>query len=104
MMTGLVSSLSEGMERISDVVTGGAALSKFQAMMEAQGVAAEAARSLCSPHTDYYRVLRRSDHQTELEAPEDGKKKTRDGLNSDLLQSATSPAGVTKSRCIFLFN
>lgn len=74
MMTRLVSSLSEGRKRILDAVMGGAALSKFQAMMEAQGVAAEAAQSLCSPHTDYHRVLRRSEHQFELKAPLDGKK------------------------------
>ncbi|KAK5896257.1 hypothetical protein CgunFtcFv8_009877 [Champsocephalus gunnari] len=43
-MTGSVSDLSEGRRKISDAVIGGAALSKFQAMMEAQGVANETAR------------------------------------------------------------
>ncbi|KAI4788718.1 hypothetical protein KUCAC02_035682 [Chaenocephalus aceratus] len=38
-MTGSVSDLSEGRRKISDAVIGGAALSKFQAMMEAQGSA-----------------------------------------------------------------
>ncbi|KAF3859709.1 hypothetical protein F7725_022108 [Dissostichus mawsoni] len=55
-MTGSVSDLSEGRRKISDAVIGGAALSKFQAMMEAQGVANETARSLCSAHSDYYSV------------------------------------------------
>lgn len=72
MMTGSVSDLSEGRKRISDAVIGGAALSKFQAMMEAQGVANETARSLCSAHTDYYSILRKSDHQIELETPAEG--------------------------------
>ncbi|XP_075967908.1 thymidine phosphorylase [Anarhichas minor] len=71
-MTGSVSDLSEGRRRISDAVIGGAALSKFQAMMEAQGVANETARSLCSAHTDYYSVLRKSEHQMELKTPADG--------------------------------
>ncbi|XP_034382375.1 thymidine phosphorylase [Cyclopterus lumpus] len=71
-MTGLASDLSEGRRQISDAVIGGAALSKFQAMMQAQGVANETARSLCSAHTDYYGVLRRSEHQMELKTPADG--------------------------------
>ncbi|KAK9525975.1 hypothetical protein VZT92_016639 [Zoarces viviparus] len=71
-MTGSVSDLSEGRRRISGAVIGGAALSKFQAMMEAQGVANETARSLCSAHTDYYSVLRKSEHQMELKTPADG--------------------------------
>ncbi|KAM6896247.1 thymidine phosphorylase isoform 2-T2 [Lycodopsis pacificus] len=71
-MTGSVSDLSEGRRRISEAVIGGAALSKFQAMMEAQGVANETARSLCSAHTDYHSVLRKSEHQMELKTPADG--------------------------------
>lgn len=66
MMTGLVSDLSEGKARISEAVIGGAALSKFQAMMEAQGVAKETAQLLCSKHTDYSRILRKSEHCIEL--------------------------------------
>ncbi|XP_026219595.1 thymidine phosphorylase [Anabas testudineus] len=79
-ITGSVFDLSEGRKRISDAVTGGAALAKFQDMMEAQGVSAQAARSLCSPHTDYYSVLRRAEHQTELEAPGHGPVLDLDGL------------------------
>ncbi|KAM7367386.1 hypothetical protein PAMP_015291 [Pampus punctatissimus] len=74
MLTGLVSGLSEGSRRISEAVIGGAALSKFQAMMEAQGVAKEAIQSLCSTHSDYFSVLKKSEHQTELKTPKDGKK------------------------------
>ncbi|XP_038563822.1 thymidine phosphorylase [Micropterus salmoides] len=80
MMTGLVSNLSEGRRQISDAVIGGAALSKFQNMMEAQGVANEKARSLCSAHTDYYTVLRKSERQMELKTPADGVVVDVDGL------------------------
>lgn len=71
MMTELVSDQSEGKKKISDAVIGGAALSKFQAMMAAQGVANETARTLCSAHTDYS-ALRRSEHQMELETSAEG--------------------------------
>ncbi|KAM7378561.1 hypothetical protein PAMA_013453 [Pampus argenteus] len=80
MLTGLVSSLSEGSRRISEAVIGGAALSKFQAMMEAQGVAKDAIQSLCSAHSDYFSILRKSEHHIELKTPEDGKKKLLDNL------------------------
>lgn len=73
-MTGCVSDLSEGRKQVSDAVIGGAALSKFQAMMEAQGVAEDTARVLCSTHSNYHSVLRKSDHETELETPGEGKK------------------------------
>nr|XP_046235559.1 thymidine phosphorylase [Scatophagus argus] len=80
LMTGLVSDLSEGRRQISDAVIGGAALSKFQAMMEAQGVASETARSLCSAHTDYYSILRKAKHQIQLETPAEGVVLDVDGL------------------------
>uniref|UniRef100_UPI0037E82941 thymidine phosphorylase-like n=1 Tax=Semicossyphus pulcher TaxID=241346 RepID=UPI0037E82941 len=80
LMTGAVSDLSEGRKKISDVVIGGAALSKFQAMMEKQGVAKETARALCSAHTDYYSILRKSKHQMELKTPADGVVVDVDGL------------------------
>lgn len=72
-MTGLVSDLSEGRKQISEAVVGGAALSKFQAMMEAQGVNSDTAQLLCSTNADYYSVLRKAKHQLELKAPADGK-------------------------------
>nr|XP_020480533.1 thymidine phosphorylase [Monopterus albus] len=71
-MTGLVSDLPTGRQKLSEAVSTGAALSKFQAMMEAQGVATETARALCSTPTDYYSILRKAAHQTELETPEEG--------------------------------
>lgn len=71
-MTGAVPDLSEGSRRISEAVIGGAALSRFQAMMEAQGVAREVAAELCSAHTDYFKVLRKSEHQLELQSEADG--------------------------------
>ncbi|XP_076579008.1 thymidine phosphorylase isoform X1 [Chaetodon auriga] len=80
MMTGMVSDQSEGRRKISDAVIGGAALSKFQAMMEAQGVANETARSLCSAHTDYYSILRKSQHQMDLKTPAEGVVVDIDGL------------------------
>lgn len=73
MMTGLVSSQSEGRKRISDTVIGGVALSKFRAMMEAQGVSKETARALCSTRTDYYSILRKSECQMELVTQAEGK-------------------------------
>lgn len=79
-MTGLVSDLSEGSKRISEAVIGGTALSKFQAMMEAQGVAKQTAQTLCSASTDYFSVLRKSEQQTELKTPEDGVVVDVDGL------------------------
>ncbi|XP_034719024.1 thymidine phosphorylase isoform X2 [Etheostoma cragini] len=79
-MTGSVSDLSEGRRRISDSVIGGAALSKFQAMMEAQGVSREAAGTLCSAHADYHSVLRRAEHRRHLETPADGDVVDVDGM------------------------
>ncbi|XP_054480788.1 thymidine phosphorylase isoform X2 [Anoplopoma fimbria] len=79
-MTRLVPDLSEGRKKISDAVIGGAALSKFQAMMEAQGVANETAGLLCSAHTDYFSVLRKSEHQMELKTCSDGVVVDVDGL------------------------
>lgn len=80
LITGKAADLSEGRKQISEAVIGGAALSKFQAMMEAQGVAKETARALCSAHTDYFQILRKSKHQMDLETPADGKIKTRKQL------------------------
>ncbi|XP_029018781.1 thymidine phosphorylase [Betta splendens] len=80
LMTGLVPELSEGRRRVSEAVTSGAALTRFRAMMEAQGVAAETAQTLCSPHADYHRVLRKSIYQTELKTPGDGLVLDVDGL------------------------
>ncbi|KAK0135944.1 Thymidine phosphorylase [Merluccius polli] len=71
-MTGRVSSLSEGSAKIYESLIGGEALAKFQAMMEAQGVTNEDARLLCSAHADYYSVLRKAQHQTELQTDTDG--------------------------------
>ncbi|CAI5636517.1 thymidine phosphorylase isoform X1 [Oreochromis niloticus] len=79
-MTGLVSDLSEGRKQISEAVVGGAALSKFQAMMEAQGVNSDTAQRLCTTNTDYYSVLRKAKHQLELKAPADGIVLEIDGL------------------------
>ncbi|XP_030210587.1 thymidine phosphorylase isoform X2 [Gadus morhua] len=79
-MTGKVSSLSEGGRLITESVTGGAALAKFQAMMVAQGVSNENAQSLCSAQADYHRILRRADHQTELRTHTQGVVMEIDGL------------------------
>ncbi|XDV24571.1 hypothetical protein PO909_028704 [Leuciscus waleckii] len=50
----------------------GEALKKFQAMLEAQGVSADVASSLCSDETDYFLHMKRAAHQTELPVPDDG--------------------------------
>lgn len=73
MMSGQAADQSDGRRRIEEAVANGAALSRFQAMMEAQGVAKEVAAGLCSTHSDYYRVLRKAEHQLELSSPADGK-------------------------------
>ncbi|XP_072309990.1 thymidine phosphorylase [Eucyclogobius newberryi] len=80
MMTGVASNLSEGKTRISEAVTGGEALSKFQAMMEAQGVTKETAQLLCSENADYYQVLRKSKTCIELKTQERGVVEDIDGL------------------------
>ncbi|XP_033845879.1 thymidine phosphorylase [Periophthalmus magnuspinnatus] len=79
LMTGEVSKLSEGKTKISNAVTSGAALSKFQAMLEAQGVAKEMAQHLCS-NTDYYQVLRKSKYYTELKIQKNGVVVDIDGM------------------------
>lgn len=80
MMTGSVSDLPKGKAMISQAVTGGQALSKFQAMMEAQGVAKETAQLLCTENTDYYRVLRKSNHCIELKTQKNGVVEDVDGM------------------------
>lgn len=79
-MTNLAPGLSEGRKQISDAVIGGAALAKFEAMMTAQGVTNETARTLCSAHTDYFSILRKSENQLELEISSDGVVLGVDGL------------------------
>ncbi|XP_024913829.1 thymidine phosphorylase isoform X2 [Cynoglossus semilaevis] len=80
LMTSKASDLSEGRKQVLDVVKSGAALLRFQAMMEAQGVAKKTAETLCSAHTDYFSVLRKSEHQTELRTLADGAVTGLDGL------------------------
>ncbi|KAM6954308.1 LOW QUALITY PROTEIN: thymidine phosphorylase [Aplochiton taeniatus] len=79
-MCGKVSTLSEGHKAISEAVISGAALSKFQAMMVAQGVANHIAGSLCSTQTDYYSILGRAHSQTELESEAQGTVVDIDGM------------------------
>ncbi|TMS02678.1 Thymidine phosphorylase [Larimichthys crocea] len=80
LMTGLASDQSEGRKKILDAVIGGAALSKFQSMMEAQGVTNETAQSLCSAHTDYFNILRPAEHRVELKTVAGGSVLDVDGL------------------------
>ncbi|XP_077401493.1 thymidine phosphorylase isoform X2 [Vanacampus margaritifer] len=70
-MTGLAADQSEGRRKISQAVIGGGALLKFQAMMEAQGVAKETARALCCAHADYFKILRKAKNQLDLTASRD---------------------------------
>uniref|UniRef100_H3AY36 Thymidine phosphorylase n=1 Tax=Latimeria chalumnae TaxID=7897 RepID=H3AY36_LATCH len=66
--------LQSGMEQIGRVLDNGTALLKFQAMLEAQGVQAGIARSLCQGNgdVDYFRVMGRAQHQEELRAEKEG--------------------------------
>ncbi|XP_061662581.1 thymidine phosphorylase isoform X2 [Syngnathoides biaculeatus] len=79
-MTGLAADRSEGAEKISRAVTGGAALLKFRAMMEAQGVAPETARALCAADADYFKILGKARHRLDLTADRDGVLLDVDGL------------------------
>lgn len=86
MMSGQAADQSDGRRRIREAVMDGTALSRFQAMMEAQGVAKEVAAALCSTHSDYYRVLRRAEHQLELSSPADSKNNTVKNYNESCFQ------------------
>ncbi|XP_036374316.1 thymidine phosphorylase [Megalops cyprinoides] len=71
-MSGKASTLESGKQEIGKTLESGAALRKFQAMLQAQGVSSENARSLCSMDSDYTQVLRRACCQAELEVQEEG--------------------------------
>jgi len=64
--------VESGTKEIALKLKNGEALEKFQAMLEAQGVSAEVARSLCSYETDYFQHMSRAAHQTELKVLDDG--------------------------------
>ncbi|XP_048011168.1 thymidine phosphorylase [Megalobrama amblycephala] len=72
--------LESGKKEIAQKLKNGEALQKFQAMLEAQGVSADVARSLCSDETDYFQHMRRAAHQTELKVQDDGAVLDIDGL------------------------
>ncbi|XP_068611475.1 thymidine phosphorylase [Brachionichthys hirsutus] len=104
LINGSVSDLSEGRKQISNAVIGGTALSKFQAMMEAQGVANNVAGTLCSAHTDYYSVLGKCKYQVELATPADGVVLDVDGLTlAEVLQKlgvGRSKVGQPVNHCV----
>lgn len=79
-MSGRSATLEAGQKAISEVLMNGMALQKFQAMLEAQGVATHISRSLCSEKAEYFKHLRRAQYQTELEAPDDGTVLGIDGM------------------------
>uniref|UniRef100_A0A8B9L4L8 Thymidine phosphorylase n=1 Tax=Astyanax mexicanus TaxID=7994 RepID=A0A8B9L4L8_ASTMX len=70
----------KGQMMIAEVLKNGAALHKFQAMLEAQGVSTDIARSLCSETTDYSKHLRPAEYQTQLQASSDGTVLDIDGM------------------------
>lgn len=72
-MSGRSATLEAGQKAISEVLMNGKALQKFQAMLEAQGVAAHISHTLCSEKAEYFKHLRRGQYQTELQALDDGK-------------------------------
>ncbi|XP_072530031.1 thymidine phosphorylase [Salminus brasiliensis] len=69
-----------GQMMIAEVLTNGAALRKFQAMLEAQGVSTHIAHSLCSETTDYSKHLRPAEYQTQLQVLDDGTVLDIDGM------------------------
>ncbi|XP_067110992.1 thymidine phosphorylase isoform X2 [Osmerus mordax] len=79
-MSSRSASLEEGKRAVARTLQDGSALAKFQAMMQAQGVANHVACSLCSAHTDYYSVLRRAQNQTELKTQRQGTVLDVDGM------------------------
>ncbi|XP_062339713.1 thymidine phosphorylase isoform X2 [Osmerus eperlanus] len=87
-MSSRSASLEEGKRAVARTLQDGSALAKFQAMMQAQGVANHVACSLCAAHTDYYRVLRRAQNQTELETQRQGQPWLRVHFESPALSPA----------------
>ncbi|XP_076861380.1 thymidine phosphorylase isoform X2 [Brachyhypopomus gauderio] len=79
-LSGRSSTLQCGQEEISRVLTNGEALQKFRAMLEAQGVSKDHAQTLCLENTDYSKLIRRSEYQTELQSLNDGTVLDIDGL------------------------
>lgn len=79
-MSGHAASLEQGQKALAKVLQNGAALQKFEAMLQAQGVSADIARSLCSAQCDYFLHLRPADHKTELTAQSDGAVIDIDGM------------------------
>ncbi|XP_009298457.1 thymidine phosphorylase isoform X1 [Danio rerio] len=79
-MCGHSSTLENGKHEIAVKLKNGEALNKFQAMLEAQGVTADVARSLCSDESRYFEYMKRAANQTELKVPKDGAVLDIDGL------------------------
>ncbi|KAL4659516.1 thymidine phosphorylase isoform X1 [Arapaima gigas] len=74
-MCGKASTLAEGKQKISDTLTGGAALGVFQTMLQVQGVSRDLALALCSPRAtiaDYYPLLGQAECRTELPVQKEG--------------------------------
>ncbi|XP_048864802.1 thymidine phosphorylase isoform X2 [Brienomyrus brachyistius] len=71
-MISKVDTLASGKEEIRRVLENGEALSKFRAMLQAQGTAAEVVESLCATDSDYFSVLKRAKFRKELEVQEGG--------------------------------
>ncbi|XP_018585960.1 thymidine phosphorylase isoform X2 [Scleropages formosus] len=71
-MCGKVDTLVQGKQEIAGALESGAALRRFEAMLQAQGVSPEVAGALCSAHADYFRLLGLADCRAELRVEEDG--------------------------------
>nr|XP_055047178.1 thymidine phosphorylase-like [Misgurnus anguillicaudatus]XP_055047179.1 thymidine phosphorylase-like [Misgurnus anguillicaudatus] len=74
------STLENGKNMILQKLKNREALKKFQAMLVAQGVTADAAQSLCADDADYFKHMKRAAHQTELKAQHDGTVLEIDGM------------------------
>ncbi|XP_053720122.1 thymidine phosphorylase [Synchiropus splendidus] len=94
-MTQVATDQSDGERRILEAVANGTALTKFQQMMEAQGVATKTAQLLCSANTNYYNIFRKARHQQELTTTESGIVVDFDGM---VLAEVLHRLGAGRSR------
>lgn len=74
---GVASGLQEAYNILNGTLHNGAAISKFAAMMKAQGVQAEIADSLCEKDVDVFDILPKTPYSTEIKTNMSGKVHSR---------------------------
>ncbi|KAL0967193.1 hypothetical protein UPYG_G00249010 [Umbra pygmaea] len=94
-MSGRAGDLEEGKRLIAGTLQNGKALEKFRNMMIGQGVTSQIAASLCSAEADYYSILRRAQHQTELETESSG---TVIGIDGMVVAKVMQSLGAGRSK------